>query len=113
MFEPNSRYYSLETATYSAPDGQRRYRPPGRYRPSGRSSLPVIAYKRRRFLPHGEDLPLLVEVTVAQSDRLDLITYRTLGDPEAFWRVADANNAMNPTELEQPGVTLRIPIPGA
>jgi hypothetical protein len=54
-----------------------------------------------------------VEVTVAQSDRLDLITYRTLGDPEAFWRVADANNAMNPTELEQPGVTLRIPIPGA
>jgi hypothetical protein len=107
MFEPNSRYYSLETATYSAPDGQRRYRPPGG------SSPPVIAYKRRRFLPHGEDLPLLVEVTVAQSDRLDLITYRTLGDPEAFWRVADANNAMNPTELEQPGVTLRIPIPGA
>jgi len=94
MFEPNSRYYALETATYLMPDGLQ------------------IAYKRRRFLPHGEDLPLLVEVTVAEGDRLDLITYRTLGDPEAFWQVADANNGMNPAELEQPGVTLRVPIPG-
>lgn len=93
MFEPNSRYYTRETATYVSPDGQ------------------SIAYKRRRFLPQGEDLPLLVEVTVAEGDRLDLITYRTLGDPEAFWRVADANNGMNPTELEQPGGTLRVPIP--
>jgi hypothetical protein len=93
MFETNSRYYTLETATYISPDWQQ------------------IAYKRRRFLPHGEELPLLVEVTVTEGDRLDLITYRTLGDPEAFWRVADANNGMNPTELEQPGGTLRVPIP--
>jgi hypothetical protein len=94
MFEPNSRYYSLATAAYLTPDGYQ------------------IAYQRRRFLPRGEDLPLLVEVSVADGDRLDLITYRTLGDPEAFWRVADANNTMNPTELEQPGVRLRVPIPG-
>jgi len=99
MFETNSRYYTLETATYVSRDGHRG------------SKAPEITYKRRRFLPHGEDLPLLVEITVAEGDRLDLITYRTLGDPEAFWRVADANNAMNPTELEQPGGTLRVPIP--
>jgi hypothetical protein len=101
MFDPNSRYYTMETATYIAPDGQRR------------SGAPEIRYIRRRFLPQGKNLPLLVEVTVAEGDRLDLITYRTLGNPEAFWRVADANNSMNPTELEQPGGTLRVPIPTA
>lgn len=96
MFEPNSRYYSLETATYVAADGRE------------------IAYKRRRFLPRGEDMPLLVEVTVTEGDRIDLITARTLGDPEQFWRVCDANNAMNPIELiEEAGQVLRVPIPQA
>lgn len=94
MFEPTSRYFTLETATFTATDGR------------------AIAYKRRRFLPRGEEMPLLVEVIVAQSDRLDLITARTLGDPEQFWRVCDANNAMNPTDLTAaPGLTLRVPVP--
>ena len=94
MFEPTSRYARLETATFTAADGR------------------AIAYKRRRFLPRGEEMPLLVEVIVSQSDRLDLITARTLGDPEQFWRVCDANNAMNPTDLTAtPGLTLRVPVP--
>ena len=94
MFEPTSRYYNVETATLTAQDGR------------------VIAYKRRRFLPQGEEMPLLVEVTVTEGDRLDLITARTLGDPEQFWRVCDANNAMNPVELtDEPGMTLRVPVP--
>jgi hypothetical protein len=51
-------------------------------------------------------------VTVAQSDRLDLIASRTLGDSEQFWRVADANNAMHPLDLtEVVGRVLRIPLP--
>lgn len=96
MFDPTSRYYPLETATLTLPDGR------------------VIAYKRRRLLPRGEAMPLLVEVTVAQGDRLDLITTRALGDPEQFWRVADANNAMNPTDLtDEPGTILRVPVPQA
>jgi nucleoid-associated protein YgaU len=36
---------------------------------------------------------------VKQSDRLDLIAARTLGDPLLFWRIADANDAMNPFDL--------------
>ena len=36
---------------------------------------------------------------MAQGDRLDLITARTLGDPEQFWRVCDANDALDPAEL--------------
>jgi hypothetical protein len=96
MFEPNSRYYNLETATYMAADGTE------------------IAYKRRRFLPDGDAMQVLVEVKVAEGDRLDLITARTLGDPQGFWLVCDANNAMNPAELtEKPGTVLRVPIPQA
>ena len=94
MFEHTSRYYALETATYIAPDGR------------------AIAYKRRRFLPQGREMPLLVEVGVVQGDRLDLIAARTLGDPEQFWRVCDANDAMNPSELTaEPGRTVRVPVP--
>ena len=94
MFETTSRYYPLETATLTAPDGR------------------IIAYKRRRFLPQGDKMPLLLEVTVVQGDRLDLITARTLGDPEQYWRVADANNVMNPPDLTaEIGRTLRVPIP--
>ena len=94
MFDYTSRYYSLETAIYTVSDGK------------------SIAYKRRRFLPHGKDLPLLTEARVEQSDRLDLITNRTIGNPEQFWRIGDANDAMNPFDLtEEPGTTLRVPIP--
>ena len=94
MFEPTSRYYAIETATLTGPDGRR------------------IAYKRRRFLPQGEAMALLVEVTVTAGDRLDLITARTLGDPEQYWRVCDANNAMNPAALTATlGQRLRVPVP--
>ena len=96
MFEPTSRYYTLETATITNSEGS------------------VTAYKRRRFLPPGEAMPLLVEVTVTQGDRLDLITNRILGDPQQFWRVCDANNAMNPTDLTvELARVLRVPVPQA
>jgi len=94
MFDHTSRYYRLETATMTRPDGA------------------TVAYVRRRFLPQAEDLPLLAEVAVNQGERLDLFTARTLGDPLQFWRVCDANNAMNPLELiDRPGRLLRVPFP--
>ncbi len=94
MFQESSRYYHVETATLITPDGRH------------------LCYKRRRFLPQGEELPVLVEVIVTQGDRLDLIAARTLGDPEGFWRICDANNAMNPFDLTaEPGRALRVPLP--
>ena len=94
MFDTTSRYASLETASYTAAEGQ------------------TIPYKRRRFLPRGASLQLLTEVTTSQDDRLDLITARTLGDPEQFWRVCDANDAMNPFDLvAEPGLRLKVPVP--
>jgi hypothetical protein len=94
MFDFTSRYYNIPTATFTTESGR------------------VIAYKRRRFLPTGETLPLLAEVTVMQGERLDLVSTRTLGDPLQFWRICDANNAMDPFDLVDPsGQTLRIPVP--
>ncbi|HLF26607.1 MAG TPA: hypothetical protein VJG32_09735 [Anaerolineae bacterium] len=95
MFEHTSRYTGLATATHTAPDGR------------------VIIYVRRRFLPHGQALQLLAEVTITEGDRLDLIAARALGDAEQFWRVCDANDALHPDELTvEPGRTLRIALPG-
>lgn len=94
MFTFTSRYYHLETVKLTLADGR------------------TVSYKRRRLLPPGETMQLLVEVTVTEGDRLDLITARTLGDPEHFWRIADANNAMNPFDLTtEIGRTLRVPVP--
>ena len=94
MFSHTSRYYSLATATLEGPDGR------------------PIAYVQRRFLPQVEDMTLLAEVTVTQGDRLDVITARTLGDPEQFWRICDTNNAMHPAQLTaEIGRRLFVPIP--
>ncbi len=94
MFEFTSRYAGLETVWRETPDGR------------------TIAYKRRRFLPPGQEMPLLVEITVSEGQRLDQITHQTLGDPEQYWRLCDANDAMHPEELvARAGEKLRVPIP--
>ena len=93
MFASTSRYYALETARITLPDGR------------------IAAYKRRRFVPAAESLAQLAEVVVTQDDRIDLITARTLGDPEQFWRVCDANQALDPTDLVIAGRRVRIPSP--
>jgi len=94
MFDYTSRYFTLETATLTPKDGKK------------------LAYKRRRFLPQGKDMSLLVEVTVTEGDRLDMITARTLGDPEQYWRVCDANDTVNPDDLtNETGRAIRVPVP--
>ncbi len=96
MFEPNSRYVSIPTKIYTKADGR------------------TVTYVRRRFLPQGKTLPLLGEVTVDDGDRLDLIAAEALGNPEQFWRIGDANNAMQPQDLvTEPGRRLRISLPQA
>jgi hypothetical protein len=96
VFEPTSRYYTVETATITTPDGR------------------VLSYKRRRWLPRGSDLRVLSEVTIGDHERLDLIAARTLGDPEQFWRVCDANDALDPAELTaELGRVVRVPLPEA
>lgn len=94
MFTETSRYHSLGTGQITIADGR------------------SITYVRRRFLPQASQFSTLIERTATPGDRLDLITAETLGDPEQFWRICDANSAMNPTDLlADPIQTIRIPAP--
>ena len=93
MFNPDSRYADLENTSLRTKDGRE------------------VSYKKRRILPQGAKLQLLIEVTVREGERLDLLTARTLGEATQWWRVADANNAMRPADLERPGRILRVPLP--
>ena len=94
MFDERSRYAHLSTRELETADGRK------------------IVYVRRRLIPPGASYLEAARHTVTDSDRLDLITYRGLGVPTAFWQVADANSAMHPETLtEQAGELLVIPLP--
>jgi len=94
MFLPTSRYYGIETAKFVAADGRE------------------FVYLRRRFLPDARTMIVLTEHPVTEGDRLDNITAQYLGDPEQFWRVCDANDAMRPEELTaEVGRRLSISLP--
>jgi len=70
----------------------------------------TIVYKERRFLPKVEQMNIIQNVNVLPGERLDNFTYRTIGDPELFWHICDANEAMHPLEMtrEDPGRILNI-----
>jgi nucleoid-associated protein YgaU len=94
LFAPNSRYQGIATATLTTPDGR------------------VVTYVLRRFIAPPEQFKLLQEHTVVEGDRLDTIAAKYLGDPEQFWRIADANGAMRPEELTDAiGDKLHITLP--
>jgi hypothetical protein len=96
MFKHDSRYYNLPDAVYTTAGGQE------------------ILYKKRRFLPQGDEMTVAFEYAVKPGERLDQITARQLGNPLLFWHIADANNALNPCELtETPEEVLYIPTPAS
>jgi hypothetical protein len=92
-FQPSSRYFSIETASYETPDGK------------------VMRFVGRRFLPALDRFTLLQEHLVTEGERLDNITARYLGDPEQYWRLCDANPVMHPEQMEIVGRRIRITLP--
>lgn len=72
---------------------------------------PPVPYLGRRLVPQPERQGQLGEHAVVEGDRLDTIAHRHLGDPELWWRVADANLAAHPDELTVVGRRLRITTP--
>ena len=92
-FPPTSRYHDAETAKHETPDGKK------------------IAYLRRRFVPPPDNFETIAEHTVKQGERLDQIAAEYLDDPEQFWRVCDANGALDPEELTETGRKVRITLP--
>lgn len=94
LFAPNSRYFGQDPVTLESPDGK------------------VVRYLTQRFSPSSDNLVVVQEYTVVDGDRLDNLAAKYLGDPELYWRICDANDAMKPEELiAQVGRKLRITLP--
>ena len=92
MFFRGSRYEHLPEAEIEAVGGR------------------VIRYKRARFIPATEGA---LSYVVRDGDRPDLAAYRTLGDPEQFWRLCDVNRILRPVDLTAAaGARIRVPGPG-
>src|SRR5438046_852785 len=92
VFPPNSRYLATPIAKMEL-DGVE------------------VVYLRRRFVPDPGVFAISGHFTVSEGDRLDNLSAKWIGDPEMFWRLCDANRAMQPTELEVIGETLKVPLP--
>ena len=94
LFTSTSRYYGIATETLTRADGT------------------TIIYIKRRFLPSVDSFHLLQVQSAVQGERLDNIAAQLLGDPELFWRIADANGAMRPEDLVATvGRQLKITLP--
>jgi hypothetical protein len=90
VFERGSRYADVSERIYEF-GGRRR-----------------VAYKVLRLIPPLS--PSFESHAVVEGDRLDLLAYRYLRDPERFWRICDENLAVRPDDLvTEPGRRLRIP----
>jgi hypothetical protein len=91
-----SRYYGVPLAVRTEQDGRE------------------VPYLRRRLLPRTDGLTSAGEHTVSAGDRLDVLAYRCLGSADPWWRIADANPAVDPRELTAtPGRRITIALPGA
>ena len=94
-FPPTSRYSGVAVGAHDPGDGS-----------------PAVPYLRRRLCPPPERFALLHEVTVTEGDRRDLLAARHVGDPELWWRLADANGVVDPRDLARtPARRLRVTLP--
>jgi hypothetical protein len=94
-FAPSSRYANLPIQRYQAAP-----------------SDPGVAYVVRRFLPRLREVSVAALHLARAGDRIDLLAAHYLGDPELFWRIADANGESDPLRLTAtPGTHVAIPLP--
>ena len=88
MFFKGSRYATLPDLTMLDSNGRE------------------VRYKAIRFIP---DAPAFVGHLVSQNERLDHIAAQHYRDAERFWRICDANRALWPDDLQEPGRVIAIP----
>ena len=94
-FGPNSRYHGVPLG--------RHVRGPGD---------PGVAYVLRRFIPQRRDIAIAAEHIVTSGERPELLAAQALGDPELYWRLADANAVTDPFELtDELGRRITFPLP--
>jgi hypothetical protein len=89
MFDPDSRYANLQPLTVAGPNG---------------NPVQIVPI---RFIASTD---AVISRRIAQGDRPDLLAYEFYKEPQLFWRVADANEVMRPSELvADPGSLIGIP----
>ena len=94
MFEPDSRYYKIPNTYYVQPDGKKN------------------GYKQRRFLPDESTIIKLGQINIPQEERLDILSWKTLGNPKLAWRICDANPILkSQTCFAAARQTIQIPKP--
>ena len=92
-FAPNSRYYTVPLGRHVRSIGDH-----------------GVAYVLRRFIAQRRDIAASAEHIVHSGERPDLLAAQLLGDPELYWRIADANAVIDPFELvEALGARIRVP----
>ena len=92
-FPPESRYAGLPTKTLTAATGR------------------TITYVTRRFVPPPEAFATQAYRITTEGERLDQIAASTIGNPEGFWQLCDANRSVFAEELEKPGTDVRLTLP--
>lgn len=93
-FPPNSRYYGLALTSRTLPDGT------------------VQAFVKRRIIPGLERYLAADRYRTLAKDRIDGVASTTLGDPELYWRLCDANGDSDPKDAAAPtGRLLIVPLP--
>jgi hypothetical protein len=94
-FGPTSRYYGIALGWHVRdPDD------------------PGVRYVLRRFIPQRRDIAIVAYHIVHAGDRPDNLAAQVLGDPELYWRIADANAVNDPLELTDTlGARVSIPKP--
>jgi hypothetical protein len=94
-YPPTSRYATTPTLSYDAGGG-----------------APPLRYLARRLVPQPDSTGALGYHTVVGGDGLDLIAYTTLGNPELWWQLPDANYCIDPAALTATlNRMLKIPLP--
>ena len=94
LYPPGSRYYGIATIELVLPGGRE------------------VRYLRRRFLPDPGSNVELGRHRVADSDRLDHLAARYLGDALQSWRFGDSNLTLRLEALvRETGRQIRITLP--
>ena len=93
MFGKSSRYYTLPERTWTDPQGRE------------------FVYKSFRLVPPPRERSDAF-TSVGQSERLDLVAARTVGRGDLYWKLCDANLALDPFDvIKDGGSRLWVPEP--
>ncbi len=82
-----------------------RYEKVGTYQAADADGRTVTALRIRVVPP----TPAGYLHTFTAGERLDTLAYNFYRDPEKSWLIADANPALDPDDLLEPGRRLRVP----